>query len=126
MTDSQGIPVASVSSLRAERLAVLSAAIVLTVLRSVVLVWFEGARFDSDQALLGLMAKHLVEGRAFPVFTYGQAYMLGVEAWMAAPFFLIGGATVAMLKLPLLLVNVAVSVLLVLGLEKYAGLRPSR
>lgn len=124
MTDSQGVPVASGSSLRAERLAVLSAAIVLTVLRSVVLVWFEGARFDSDQALLGLMAKHLVEGRAFPVFTYGQAYMLGVEAWMAAPFFLIGGATVAMLKLPLLLVNVAVSVLLVLGLEKYAGLRP--
>jgi hypothetical protein len=110
---------------RRERRLIIVLAVVLTVLRSATLVFFEGAHFDSDQALIGLMAKHLVEGRAFPVFTYGQAYMVGLEAWMAAPFFVIGGATVAMLKLPLLLVNVAVSVVLVLTLERASGLRPA-
>ena len=96
----------------------------LTALRCAAFVFFEGVRFDSDQALIGLMAKHLIEGRAFPVFTYGQPYMLGVEAWMAAPFFLIGGVTVAMLKLPLLFVNVAIAAVLVLWIERATGLRP--
>ncbi len=56
------------------------------------------------------MAKHLVEGRTFPIFFYGQAYMLGVQAWIAAPFFAIGGATIAMLRLPLLIVNFIVAI----------------
>ena len=46
-----------------------------------VLRW-EQAQFDSDQAVFGLMAKHLAEGRAFPVFMYGQSYILAVESWM--------------------------------------------
>jgi len=100
------------------------AAVVLTVLRCATLVGFEGPRFDSDQALIGLMTKHLIEGRAFPVFTYGQPYMLGVEAWMPVPFFLIGGATSQMLKMPLLFINVAIAVLLVRSLERATGLRP--
>lgn len=108
-----------------ERRGVLVGLIVLTVLRSAVFVFFEGSAFDSDQALIGLMAKHLVEGRAWPVFTYGQPYMLGVEAWMAAPFLWLGGVTVAMLKMPLLLVNVAISIGLTLGLERWGGLRPA-
>jgi hypothetical protein len=109
---------------RLERRLVLLVAAVLTAARCASFVVFEGVRFDSDQALIGLMALHLVEGRALPVFTYGQPYMLGVEAWMAAPFFLVGGATVAMLKLPLLIVNVAVAVVLVRLIERTTGLRP--
>ena len=35
----------------------------------------EQSFFDSDQAIVGLMAKHLSELRAFPVFFYGQTYM---------------------------------------------------
>jgi hypothetical protein len=107
-----------------ERVWVLAAAMILTALRCASFVFFEGVRFDSDQALIGLMGKHLIEGRAFPVFTYGQPYMLGVEAWMAAPFFLLGGVTVAMLKLPLLFVNVAISAVLVVWIERATGLRP--
>ncbi len=86
---------------------------------------FEGLNFDSDQALMGLMAKHLIEGRAFPVFTYMQPYMLGVESWMAVPFMLVGGVTVPMLKLPLVFVHLAVTVLLVRSLERWGGLRPA-
>ncbi len=107
-----------------ERRVVVTALVVLTLLRCAVFVVFEGSSFDSDQALIGLMAKHLVEGRAWPVFTYGQPYMLGVEAWMAAPFLWLGGTTVPMLKLPLALVNLAIAVGLVLALERWAGLRP--
>ena len=50
----------------------------LVVLRSLVFVCWPASHFDSDQAVTGLMAKHLSELRAFPVFWYGQTYMLGV------------------------------------------------
>ena len=61
--------------------------VLLVVLRSIVFVFWEQSFFDSDQAITGLMAKHLIESRAFPVFYYGQNYMLGVEAYLAAPVF---------------------------------------
>ena len=86
------------------------AAVVLVTLRCAPFILFEQLHFDSDQAVVGLMAKHLVEGRTFPIFFYGQNYMLAVQAWMAAPFFAIGGATIAMLRLPLLIVNLVVAI----------------
>ena len=85
-------------------------------------VFFPASHFDSDQAVTGLMAKHLSELRAFPVFWYGQTYMLGVEAWLAAPLMAIAGATVTALKLPLLAINVAITWLLFLGLTRDTGL----
>lgn len=97
----------------------------LVVLRSLVLVFWEQAHFDADQAIVGLMAKHLAELRAFPLFYYGQNYMLGVEAWLAAPVFVVAGASVAALKLPLLAVNVLVALLLLRIFERDVGLRPA-
>jgi hypothetical protein len=79
--------------------------------------------FDSDQAVYGLMAKHLSEGRAFPLFFYGQNYMLGVQAWLAVPFFWIGGPTVAMLRMPVMLLNLGVALGYVWFLARQ-GLRP--
>ena len=73
------------------RALVLGVAAALTLWRALVYLLFEQVGFDSDQAIVGLMAKHLSEGRAFPLFLYGQTYMLAVEAWTAVPFFLIGG-----------------------------------
>src|SRR6266516_6464629 len=76
-------------------------AIALIVLfRSLVLVFRPLSQFDSDQAITGLMAKHLTELRALPVFYYGQNYMLAVEAWLAAPIFVVAGVSVTALKLP--------------------------
>jgi len=72
-------------SRRRERWIVLAVVLVFVVARSAVFVFVPGSHFDSDQAVTGLMAKHLSEGRAFPLFFYGQTYMLGVEAWLAAP-----------------------------------------
>ena len=98
----------------------------LVVARSFVFVFAAGSHFDSDQAGTGLMAKHLSELRAFPVFWYGQTYMLGVEAWLAAPVMAVLGATVTALKLPLLAINVAVALLLFGSLVEDAGLAPTR
>jgi hypothetical protein len=96
----------------------------LVIVRTLVFLRYEQLYFDSDQAIIGLMAKHLIEGRAFPLFFYGQAYMLGVEAWLAAPFFLVGGASVAALRTSMLTWNLGFVALLILGLERGAGLRP--
>lgn len=97
----------------------------LIVARSAVFVFWPQADFDSDQAVMGLMAKHLTEGIAFPLFLYGQNYILAVQAWLAAPFFLMAGPSVAALKLPLLLMNLAVALLLVRLLNRETGLRPA-
>jgi hypothetical protein len=107
-----------------ERAVVLVAACALVVFRALVFIWWEQSHFDADQAVVGLMAKHLIEGRAFPLFFYGQQYLLGVESWLVAPFFLVGGVSVATLKLPILLLNLVAVVLLLVGLERFAGLRP--
>jgi hypothetical protein len=109
---------------RRERALVIVVVGLLVVARSAIFVFWEQSYFDSDQAVIGLMAKHLSELRAFPVFMYGQHYILAVEAWMAAPVFLVAGVSVATLKLPLLLINLAVAFLLVWILEREAYLRP--
>lgn len=101
-------------------------ATLLVLFRSAVFVLYEESHFDSDQALLGLMAKHISEGRAFPVFSYGEHYLLVIESWLAAPLFLLtGGASVAALKAPLVLMNVAIGVLLILLLAREGGLKPA-
>src|SRR5918994_1851785 len=109
---------------RRERWLVAAVIATIVVVRSAVLVFWEQAHFNADQAIVGLMAKHLAELRAFPLFYYGQNYMLGVQAWMAAPVFLIAGVSVATLKLPLLAINVLVVLLLLRIFEREVGLRP--
>jgi hypothetical protein len=42
--------------------------------------------FNSDEAIVGLMAKHILEGH-FPVFFYGQFYLGSLEALGAAAIF---------------------------------------
>ena len=101
----------------------LAAAVAFVLFRSFVFACYE-QNFDSDQAIVGLMAKHLSEFRAFPLFFYGQNYMLGVEAWIAVPFFWLGGPTVPMLRLPLVVLNVAV-VVLAIRLLVANGLTPA-
>jgi hypothetical protein len=60
---------------------------------------------DGDECILGLMAKHLAEGRHFPLFFYGQDYGLAIiEAPAAAATFLIVGVATIPLKLAMLAV----------------------
>lgn len=100
-------------------------AAVLVIARSAVFLIWEQSGFDSDQAIFGLMARHLIEGRAFPVFIYGDNYMLALQAWFAAPLFAIFGQSVAILKAPVVLVNVATAMLLIWILVRDAKLSPA-
>jgi hypothetical protein len=93
-------------------------------LRAFPFVWWPGSHFDSDQATVGLMATHISEGRAFPLYYYGQHYMLAVEAYLAAPVMWLLGPTVLALKLPLVCTNVATVLLLVRLLVRDAALNP--
>lgn len=108
------------------RHALAAAAVVVAavVLRSWFLLAWDESYFDSDQAIVGLMAKHLSEGRSFPLFFYGQEYMLGVEAWLMAPVFAVLGASVHSLRLTMVLLNVATSLLLWRLLVRDARLNP--
>lgn len=102
----------------------LAAAAVLVIARSAVFLLWEQSSYDSDQAVFGLMAKHIVEGRALPMFIYGQDYMFALESWLAAPLFAFFGPSATLLKLPVVAVNVAVAVLLVWLMIRDAGLGP--
>lgn len=62
------------------------------------LFWTDFA-IESDEAVVGLMAKHIAEGRHFPVWYYGQEYMGALEAYVAALFVGVLGPTAAALKL---------------------------
>jgi hypothetical protein len=94
------------------------------VLRGWFFLRFDESYFDSDQAIVGLMAKHLVEGRAFPLFFYGQEYMLGVESWLMAPVFFALGPSVFALRLTMVLLNVVTAVTLWWLLVRDARLQP--
>ena len=96
----------------------------LVLARSAVFLFWEQSAFDSDQAIFGLMAKHLVEGRAFPMFIYGDSYLLAMQSWLAAPLFALAGPSVAVLKLPVVLINAITAGLLVWVLHRDARLHP--
>ena len=110
---------------RLERWLAICVVALMVLFRSGVFVIWPQAHFDADSAVTGLMALHLSEGRAFPVFWYGQGYMLAVEAYLAAPLFLLFGPSVTALKLPLLGINLAVALLLLRVFVRDAGLRPA-
>jgi hypothetical protein len=112
-------------SRRLEWIVSLTALAAAVIFRAWPLMWWPGLHFDSDQGVVGLMAKHISEGRAFPLFFYGQTYMLAVEAWLAAPVMFLFGATVAALKAPLLVINLATAALFVRVLVAEAGFRPA-
>src|SRR5438309_8391491 len=54
----------------------------------------------SDEAIIGLMAKHIFEGSYFPFYMYGQPYNAGAawEAYLAAVAFVFFGIGVVQLK----------------------------
>ena len=58
---------------------------------------------DADEAIVGLMAKHILEGEGIPVFYYGQHYMGSLEPVLVSVFFKLFGISNATLKaVPLL------------------------
>jgi hypothetical protein len=72
------------------QLFVLSIPITLAILVRGLLLTRWCGDFNSDEAIVGLMAKHILAGR-FPVFFYGQFYMGSQESMLAAVIFWLFG-----------------------------------
>ncbi|WP_255609427.1 DUF423 domain-containing protein [Micromonospora sp. PLK6-60] len=79
-------------------LAVLLAAVAYRV----VLVLADNPPTNSDEATMGLAALHIAQGRDFPVWFYGQAYMGTLEAYLAAPVVAVFGPSTVALRVPTL------------------------
>ncbi len=105
--------------------AIFGLAIALVLLRSYVATRYEGFFFDSDQAIVGLMARHLSRFHRFPVFYYSLNYILAVQAWIVAPFFWIARSSVTVMRLPFVLLNAAVAVALIAMLSRELSLSPA-
>ena len=72
---------------------------------------------DSDEAVVGLMGRHILQGE-FPVFFWGQFYGGSQEAMLAASgFALLGSSTLVLKLVPLLLDAVATALVWRLGLR---------
>jgi hypothetical protein len=65
---------------------ILTAAVIAHLPSWRVLGWWQrgGPGTDSDDATMGLMAKHIVALGGRPIFFYGQSYMGSLEAYAAA------------------------------------------
>ena len=100
-------------------------AVLLVLVRAAAFTLSERISFNSDQAIVGLMAKHASEFRDFSFFYYGQNYMLAVQAWVMVPFFWIARPSVSVMRMPLVILNVAAALLLMRSLRGRIGLRPA-
>ncbi len=65
-----------------------------------VVLFLSQTHVHSDEAIIGLMGKHIMEGRYFPLYMYGQPYnaCAAWEAYLAAIVFALFGVGVVQLK----------------------------
>jgi hypothetical protein len=74
-----------------------------------VILFVSQTHVTSDEAIIGLMAKHILEGRAFPFYFYGISYNASCawEAYLAVVPFAVAGVGVVALKIPTVLLSLA-------------------
>jgi hypothetical protein len=76
--------------------------IFLVVLISVVIRWIfillNKVPFNSDEALVGLMANHIIKGE-IPTFFYGQAYMGSLDSFIVAGFIALLGNSITAIRI---------------------------
>lgn len=83
-------------------------ALVLVLAASVRIAFLVSTDFniDADEAIVGLMAKHISEGRGIPIFYYGQHYMGSPEPMLVSLVMRAFGPTVVALKIVPLIFSV--------------------
>jgi hypothetical protein len=74
--------------------------LVLVAAARFVILFASQTHVHSDEAIIGLMGKHILEGRHFPFYMYGQPYNAGAawEAYLASVAFALFGVGVVPLK----------------------------
>lgn len=60
---------------------------------------------DADESIQGLMALHISQGRAFPLFYYGQGYLGSLEAFFVALLYKGGFPSLYLLKMSMVFIS---------------------
>ena len=85
------------------------------------LIQVERVHFDSDEAVVGLMAQHITQGKTVPTFYYGQDYMGSLDALLIAGGFKLAGTsihTIRKVQLILYLLSIVTGYLLAYEISK--------
>jgi hypothetical protein len=90
---------------RSDQILVGGVLLLAAVVRMALLATDHGVTLDSDEAVIGLMARHILERGARPVFFYGQEYMGSFEAYAAAVAFAVMGSSTLALKTTMLVLD---------------------
>jgi hypothetical protein len=72
--------------------------VALSAAYKLVLLAFSAVPFNGDEAIVALMARHILQGER-PIFFYGQAYLGATDAWLVALSFAIFGESVLAVRL---------------------------
>lgn len=76
----------------------ITAVLMLAAAWKMVFVFWDVIPFNSDEAVVALMARHILLGER-PIFFYGQAYMGSLDAFLVAAGFLLFGQQVWVIRL---------------------------
>ncbi len=76
--------------LKTQKFAWLVGGLLVSALLKMALLLADVVPLNSDEAIVALMARHMLQG-SFPVFFYGQAYMGSLDAMLVALGFLVFG-----------------------------------
>ena len=89
----------------------------------IVFFFWDVVPFNSDEAVVALMARHILQGD-LPVFFYGQAYMGSLDAFLVAAGFAVFGEQVWVIRLVQLLLWLGtLGVVIALGRELFGATR---
>ncbi len=72
--------------------------LLIALIARAVLLASNAVSFHSDEAVVALMARHILQGER-PVFFYGQAYMGSLDAWLVAVGFQLFGESVLTIRI---------------------------
>jgi 4-amino-4-deoxy-L-arabinose transferase-like glycosyltransferase len=74
--------------------------------------------FNSDEAVVALMARHILQGER-PIFFYGQAYMGSLDAWLVAGGFALFGEHVDSIRIVQIILYITYLITLWLMLRRF-------
>lgn len=78
--------------------------VIICIISRLPLLLSDNLLLDGDECIVGLMAKHFVEGKEFPIYFYGQSYGFSfIEVISISLFYLIFGFSAIAVKLGMLM-----------------------
>jgi hypothetical protein len=84
--------------IRFQGIILIAIVLAVTLIWKIVLLKMNAFPFNADEAVVGLMARHIINGER-PIFFYGQAYMGSLDAFLVAGAFMVLGQKVIAIRI---------------------------